>query len=333
MKTKIESPFAGCNALLHITPKKMLFRKDEFEVYDYYYICEKTKKEFTTTEATDITLKQLYNQYREKNNILFPEQIKKLRSQYGLSASKMSEVLGFGENVYRNYENGEIPGKSNSKTLNLIKHTKNFLELVVESGLFSEYELDELRKISINLANKSKEEFIKKFLRNYTDEIDQFTGFALRHYKKLANMVIFFLQENERAYTTRLNKCLFYSDFISYKYNGHSISGYTYCAIDKGPVLDNYKRLFSELWEENYIESVEQKIGETTIDKFIPAKEFDRNIFNDDEIEILKFVSGHFKFKSTDELIKLSHKEKAWQENIASKSNISYQLYAPLLNF
>ena len=145
-------------------------------------------------------------------------------------------------------------------------------------------------------------------------------------------MVIYFLTENDRAYTTRLNKCLFYSDFMSYKYTGNSISSYTYCAIDKGPVLDNYKRLFSELWEEEYIESVEQKFGKGTIDKFIPAKVFDKNLFSDDEVEIMKWVSDNFKFKSTEELIELSHKEKGWIDNIAGKSSISYQQYAPLLS-
>ncbi len=332
MKKTIESPFADCNAVLHITPQKMSFRKEEFDVYDYFYVCEITKKEFATSEASDLTLKQLYNQYREKNNILFPEQIKQLRKQYGLTPAKMSEVLGFGENVYRQYEKGEIPSKSNAKTLNLIKHSKNFNELVEKSNLFSIYELDELKKTAINIERESKEDFIKKYLRNYTDEIDQFTGFALRYFKKLAYLVIYFLTENDRAYTTRLNKCLFYSDFMSYKYTGNSISGYTYCAIDNGPVLDNYKRLFSELWEEEYIESVEQKFGNDTIDKFIPAKAFDKNLFSDDEVEIMKWVSDNFKIKSTEELIELSHKEKGWIDNIAGKNSISYQQYAPLLS-
>jgi putative zinc finger/helix-turn-helix YgiT family protein len=148
MKKIIESPFADCNAVLNITPQKMTFRKEEFDVFEYYYICEKTKKEFTTPEATDLTLKHLYNQYREKNNILFPEQIKQLREQYKLSPVKMSEVLGFGENVYRQYEKGEIPSKSNAKTLNLIKHSKNFIELAEKSNIFSEYEINNLKEFT-----------------------------------------------------------------------------------------------------------------------------------------------------------------------------------------
>lgn len=332
MRKFIESPFADGKAALRITSKKMTFRKEEFDVFDYFYVCEVTKKEFTTNEATELTLKQLYNQYREKNNILFPEQIKQLRDQFELSAQKMSEILGFGENVYRNYEKGEIPSKSNAKTLDLITENKNFIKLAIDSNIFSPLELEQLSIIAKEIDEKIQRDSFKHMLRNYSEEIDQFTGYILRSYNKLAHMIVFFLNENDRAFTTRLNKNLFYSDFLSYKYNGTPISGYTYSAIDNGPVLDNYKRLFAQLWEEEYVENVEQKIGKDYIDRFIPIKEFDRSLFSDFEFEIMKWVSDNLKFKKTEEIIKMSHEELGWIENISEKSTISYQKYAPLLN-
>jgi DNA-binding transcriptional regulator YiaG len=332
MKKFIESPFADGKAALHITPKKMIFRKDEFDVYDYYYVCEVTKNEFATNEASELTLKQLYNQYREKHNILFPDQIKQLREQYDLSPQKMSEVLGFGENVYRQYEKGEIPNKSNAKTLNLVKHHKNFIELANDSGIFAEFELNNLKILANNLEEKLSNEYIKRLFRNYTDEIDQFTGYSMRSYKKFANLIIFFLNENNRAFTTRLNKYLFYSDFMSFKYFGSSISGYTYCAIDNGPVLDNYKKLFSELWLEEYVDNIEQKVGNKDIEKFVPKKPFDVTLFTKDEMDIMIFINKNLKFKRTEELINMSHLEKGWIENIGKKGSISYQKYAPLLS-
>ncbi len=332
MKKTIESPFANCNAVLHVTPKKMSFRKEEFDVYDYYYVCDETKKEFTTADATDLTLKQLYNQYREKNNILFPEQIKQLREQYGITPVKMSEVLGFGENVYRNYEKGEIPSKSNAKTLDLITNPDNFIDLAEKSKLFSDREINDLKFIGVGIQNKSEKEILKSLLRNYSNEIDQFTGYSFRHFAKLANMIVFFLKENERAFTVRLNKYLFYSDFLSFKLLGSPISGYSYSAIENGPVLDNYKRLFGELWEEEYVENKTCNLGDKEVDKFVPIRDFDSTLFSNDEIEILKQISKDFKFKKTQELIDLSHNETGWKDNIADKGNISYQKYAPLLS-
>ena len=332
IKKEIESPFADCRAELKISKTKRTFRKEEFEVYEYYYVCNETKKDFATTESTDITLKQLYNLYREKHNILFPLQIKQLREKYGLSAAKMSDVLGFGENVYGQYEKGEIPSKANAKFLNLARKPENFIELARESNKLSSSGLNLVISEASKEDEENKSKIFKKLIRNYSDEIDQYTGYVLRYYKKFANMIIFFLNENDRAYTTRLNKYLFYSDFISYKYNGSSISGYNYCALENGPVPDNYKLLFSELWQENYVKNIDFIIKNNEYEKFVPAQAFDSSLFNEEELIIIKKVSDYFKFKKTEEIVDISHKEKGWIENIDNHANISYQEYAPILN-
>jgi len=69
MKKIIESPFADCGATVHKKQSKMTFRNKEFEVTDYYYVCDETKREFSTEEAGDITLKQLYNQFVDRCNL------------------------------------------------------------------------------------------------------------------------------------------------------------------------------------------------------------------------------------------------------------------------
>jgi len=76
---------------------------------------------FTTTELDDLNLNQLYNQYRAMHKLPFPDEIRRLRERYDLSATKMSDVLGFGPNSYRNYENGEVPNMSNSRLIQLVK--------------------------------------------------------------------------------------------------------------------------------------------------------------------------------------------------------------------
>ena len=329
MKKIIESPFADCNASLHIKPVKMTFRKEEFDVYDYYYVCDKTKKEFSTEEAGDIALNQLYNQYREKHNIMFPVEIKELREKYGLSAAKMSDVLGFGTNIYRNYENGEVPNKSNANILELAKNPDNFLKLAKESGALSDTELDELKKKAERNFDVTEEETIKKRFRIFSADIDQFTGYIHKQYDKIANMVLFFLSMTNRTYKTRLNKYLFYSDFLSYKYKGIAMSGFNYVAIDKGPVPDSYEMLYDTLEKENYIkiEEIEDAKGKE-YSKMIPLKSFDVSNFDEEEMEILKLVIENLQFKKTQDIIDESHKISAWKDNFESKGVISYQKYA-----
>lgn len=328
MKKIIASPFADAKATLQIKPKKMNFRKEEFDVYDYYYVCNKTKKEFSTDEAGDVTLNQLYNQYREKHSIMFPFEIKELREKYGLSPTKMSEVLGFGINIYRNYENGEIPNKSNANIIELAKNSDIFLKLAHESGVLSQIELNELKKKAERNFDIPEEEILKKYFRIYSAEINQFTGYVQKQFDKITNMILFFITENERTYKTRLNKYLFYSDFLCYKYRGIAMSGFNYVAIDKGPVPDSYEMLYDTLEKENYIKIEEVETDGKEYSKLVPVKSFDGSNFDDEEMEILKFVIDTLQYKKTQDIIDESHNTNAWIDNIANKGTISYQKYA-----
>ena len=51
----------------------------------------------------------------QKYAIPFPDEIKRVRELYGISALRMSKLLGFGDNQYRKYEEGEMPSVSNGK--------------------------------------------------------------------------------------------------------------------------------------------------------------------------------------------------------------------------
>src|SRR5690606_24785323 len=86
----------------------------------------KAPKRFEDDDFAQLNYNQLVNQYRVKYNIPFPEQIIGIRSKYDLPASKMSEILGFGANVYRQYEAGEVPSQSNAKLIQLVDDPHEF---------------------------------------------------------------------------------------------------------------------------------------------------------------------------------------------------------------
>ncbi len=50
-----------------------------------------------------------------------------------------------------------------------------------------------------------------------------------------------------------------------------------------------------------------------------PNKTFDKELFTENELQILETVTERFKNTSTNEIIEISHKEKAWIDNIAEK--------------
>jgi len=330
MKLILDCPYCDSKAELKIDKQTRTFRKEEFHVFSYYYKCKKCGQEFTTTESDEVNVHQVYNQYREKYSIPFPEQLTSIRDYYGLSSAKMSDILGFGPNQYRLYESGNIPDGGNSTVLSLIVNPLSFKEILLKNpSLISSKKYDEIiQKIDKKItANISK--WIQQSLFPQNIIPNKFTGYSLPDFLKFANMVLFLIKN--APFKVRLNKLLFFSDFAHYKYSGYSISGCKYAAIDMGSVPDNYSFIYSLLESEGYLTTQLVTIKGKEHDKFIPLKSFDPNLFASSEIDILNSVLHKFQSKTTDEIKLISHDELAWLKNEKTKSIIDYSIYAPQL--
>ena len=145
----MKSPFTGGNAILKTEKAELEFRREKFQYISLYYLCEDTNERFTTTEIDTLNLSQVYNQYRVKYGIPFPDEIKNIRKMYDLPASKMSAILGFGDNQYRLYENGDIPSEANGKILSLINNKDVFRSFVENAK--NQLETKEYQKILTSL--------------------------------------------------------------------------------------------------------------------------------------------------------------------------------------
>ena len=145
----MKSPFTGGNAILKTEKAELEFRREKFQYISLYYLCEDTNERFTTTEIDTLNLSQVYNQYRVKYGIPFPDEIQNIRKSYALPASKMSTILGFGDNQYRLYENGDIPSEANGKILSLIKNKDVFRSFVENAK--NQLETKEYQKILTSL--------------------------------------------------------------------------------------------------------------------------------------------------------------------------------------
>ncbi len=94
----MKSPITGKEMFLKREHRNLIFRKEEYDIVYHYFLCEDTKEQFTIDELDELNLTQLYNKYRESHNLPFPDEIIETRQKYKLSATKMSEILGFGIN-------------------------------------------------------------------------------------------------------------------------------------------------------------------------------------------------------------------------------------------
>jgi len=332
----MKSPMTGKEMILTKERRLMDFRKEEFEIIFHYYLCEDSGEKFTTTGLDELNINQLYNQYRDKFNIPFPDEIISIRQKYGLSAARMSEVLGFGINSYRQYEAGEMPSVANAKLIQMVDNPQIFIEMIelcstLEKNLKVKYvqkaqDLVDGRKSKLFSLN-----FKEYLLGNHLADV--YSGYRNPNFEKFTEMVVFF-SDKLSPFKTNMNKLLFYADFLMFKETCYSISGVRYKAIDMGPVPKNFQSIFEYLANNNeiYIYSTEFPDGYTGEQfKAREDRKFNATLFTENELHTLEKVATVFKETSTTAIIELSHLEKTWKNNEKNKREISY-VYAFELN-
>ncbi len=292
--------------------RTVVFRKEQFD-YIHVGIMDKKGESWTTTELDEVNMNQVYNQYRVRHGIPFPDEVCALRKYYGLSALKMSEILGFGANQYRYYENGEMPSTSNARMLIAIRDKRTFLSFLEASiQIIGEKDYAKIRKQVVGLPQYECPE-------NQPSELSGYVSFSPA---KIAAAVKYFIKEMEGVFVTKMNKLLFYADFLCYRRKGYGITGLEYSALPYGPVPENWGRVYDSIPGIRMDEYVFPDM--TSGIELNSDTKPDMEVFDETEVNVLKDVAERFKDTKAGEISQISHKEKGWLDNHGSKRSIDY---------
>ncbi|MFZ4740397.1 MAG: type II TA system antitoxin MqsA family protein [Bacteroidales bacterium] len=332
----MKSPFTGKEMTLFKEKRTIEFRKVAFEVDFHLYKCDDSQEQFTTTELDEVNMNQVYNQYRDANKIPFPDEITRIREKYGLSATKMSEILGFGINSYRQYEAGEMPSISNARLIQMVDDPKKFKDIVSLCDSLDLKLKEKYIKTAQNLIEEHKRNIFNFNLKDYllgSHLADIYSGYRNPNFKKFTEMVVFF-SEQTKPFKTKMNKLLFYADFLMFKQSCFSISGVRYKAIDMGPVPNNFQSIFEYLVNNDEIDIFNIEFPQGYFGEQFKARKdrpFNADVFTNKELEVLQKVATAFKNSTTNDIKNTSHLELAWKQNEKQRNIISYQ-YAFDLN-
>lgn len=325
----MKSPFTGKEMKLVREKRELTFRKEAFTYNHHAYQDEETEELFTTTQLDELNMLQVYNQYRERCNIPFPEQIQEIREQYKVPAKKMAKILGFGVNSYGNYEKGEVPSVSNARLIQSAEDPKEFLKLLDLCSVLKEKERNTYKKKTEELIREKREnkEIIR--LQDYflgTHLANRYTGYRQPNLGKFTEMVVFFTQKL-KPFKTKMNKLLFYADFLNYKRNCCSISGIQYQAIQMGPVPYKFQSVYEYLVDSDCvaIKNIDFPRGYTGV-QFIPNERhiLNKELFSVNELKVMEAVATAFKDKNATEISEISHQESGWINNEQKKNVIDY---------
>lgn len=318
------SPYTGKEMKLVYEPRTWNFRGEEYEYIHTAYKCEDTGDLFTTCESDDAGFLQVTNQYRVKYGIPFTDEIIAVRNRYGVSAAKMSAILGIGTNQWRLYESGEVPSVSNGRMIRSIMNPKVFLDLIESTHqqlTDKEYAniTEKVKKVIAQSANYHIDAYECRRVFSFARGAEN--GYSTISLQKLKAILLMVLQEYGEVFCTKMNKLLFYIDFLSYRQRGYAMSGLSYRAIDFGPVPDRWNKVYSEFDE---IHQELRPIGDYEGIVLVTNSAVDSSILSDADKGIIHIVCERFKSCSSREISAISHEEPAWQNHHGACSRIPF---------
>ena len=110
------------------------FRGIEINTYENVAVCKECHQDLYVNEIEEKNNERIYELYREKANIIKPQDIIDLREKYDISQRELTAILGFGKMTINRYERGGVPTKSQSDYIKLlIDNGDKFIEKVKEA--------------------------------------------------------------------------------------------------------------------------------------------------------------------------------------------------------
>jgi len=293
--------------------------------------CEECGDEFYNLGEQDDHLALAYREYRKKHSMVQPEEIRDFRSRYGLTQQELSRLLGCGGATISRYENGALQDLAHDKVLRLAMDPENLLRLIQDNP--SAIQDEKRRELEIRLRESIDRE--KADIKSCYEELlgsydpDQYSGFLHLDIEKVFATILFFCL-GDGVLKTKLNKLLFYADFLHFKEYTVSITGARYVHLTYGPILDNYEFYLATMIHEDSSLRIEERefsgyLGEVLISNISP----DLSSFTNSELKILSSIKEIFETYSASEISARSHKEKGFQET-SDLDYISF-VYADLI--
>lgn len=318
---------------------KIITRKETYKVCGeditinaQVLVCAECGEELFCEELDSATLVNAYNEYRRKHKLLLPDEIRKIREQYGLSQRSFAKLLNWGDKTICRYENGSVQDKAHNSLLLFLRNPENMRTYLTENEIALDERqktklLDTVEKLEQDTEYRAERKLFELFFSSIPCDENGFKGFD---YEKLCAMVLFFANKNSDLLKTKLMKLLNYSDMIFYKENGVSMSGLKYAHLPYGPVPENFDILFGRMAADHIVHIEVFYANGYEKHQVVPECAIPEDILSKEELEVLERVYIKFKDFGSVDISNYSHKEKGYSST--KKGEIISYSYAKDIN-
>ena len=296
------------------------FRGVEINSYENVAVCKECDQNLYVNEIEEKNNQRIYEIYREKANIIKPQDIVDLRKKYDISQRELTAILGFGKMTINRYERGGVPTKSQSDYIKLlIENDNKFVEKVKEAyknGNINEKTYGKIvsEESNINISKEEVQDNIRKYLKFVLSRNpDIYNGYKDLDIEKIENIISYIASKVKNLTITSLNKYLWYIDMLSFNQRSIAITGLTYQNQKFGPTIVDKKYDEISLLDDKYTrEDIETENGNTT--KIISNGNYSLDKITDSEKKIIDTIIKMLKNKSVTDISEMSHREDGWKK-------------------
>ena len=311
-----------CDKIHEVEERKRVasvtLKGDRVTYEERFYFCanaDEEENEFETGSMTNKNLLNARNAYRIQHGLLTSDEIVSIRESYGLSQVDLAKLLGWGEATISRYESKAIQDEAYDTMLRLIKDNPlqalDFLKK--NSGKFSVHKRHEVKSKIVEKLDQYGKEYLTRqaFEGEYVnfEEPSDSNGYVILNIDKLEAAISYMAERVTNLFKVKLMKMLWYADALSYKENGHAITGLVYRHNEMGALPIGHYSLMNL---ENLNIHEEESINYDSMLHVYPTKGIDYSVLSNKDKEILNAVIKKFEKYKAQEIVDYMHKEKAY---------------------
>lgn len=304
-----------------------IFKGEVVEYEAMYEYCENTDEMIASEEMISVNDIEMKNAYRKKVGLLETKDICAIRQKYGISQSDLAIVLGWGEKTITRYESHQVQDMAHNAILQKIDQDPEwYMDLLEQSkGEFSKSTFEKYYSKAKEVYEKYQDCYLRKTIQaqyvKYEDNAECCGNMRL-NLDKVIDSVCYFANSLKMKwlYKVKLLKLLWYSDALSYKRYGHSITGLVYAALPMGAAPLQYGLII----DLNGIYYEEVEFEDSTGYHFVTNDNTSYHSLSKNDIKVLDAVIEAFGDKTKDFIVNAMHQEKAYTET-APNDIINYK--------
>jgi putative zinc finger/helix-turn-helix YgiT family protein len=266
-------------------------------------VCRQCGLDIGDERYDNATFISAYAVYRARHGLLQPDEIRGIRSMYGLGQKAFARLLGWGDVTVHRYETGSLQSEGHDELLRMAQDPANARRLLDRRG--GRLTPDQRTTVERRLSEFSVEH------EGLVVREEQAAYAACPSVRKLGEMIVYFAGR-PKTWRTKLNKLLFYADFLHYRRHGLAISGCRYVHMQFGPVPADFYTLQATLVEDTSLSEQHVEHGDCESTVFSASRPADLSVFTEEELETLREVAAHFEGWTAKRISEFSHAEPGW---------------------